>query len=117
MLPEKPKSARVLTPEEKLCCWSCRHRDLIGRWHDVTAVLALNTTMMGCELKGLRWKDVNLFEKSFAIQRQSTKTDAGARVIPLNRGAVLALANCATVARNWDLRHRNILCSLPVRTD
>lgn len=92
MLPEKPKSARVLTPEEKdlLLKLSASRPD----WQVArcAAVLALNTTMRGCELKGLRWKDVDLFEKSLAIQRQSTKTDAGARVIPLNRGAVLALA-------------------------
>lgn len=56
------------------------------------AVLTLNTTMRGCELKSLKWRDVDLFERVLTIHRQGTKTDAGARVIPLNRDAVLALA-------------------------
>jgi integrase len=47
------------------------------------AVLALNTTMRGCELKGLRRKDVDLFERTLTIRRDSTKTDGGARVIQL----------------------------------
>ena len=56
------------------------------------AILALNTTMRGCELKGLRRGDVDLFEKTLTIRRETTKTDAGNRVIPLNRDAVLALS-------------------------
>ena len=47
--------------------------------------------MRGCELKGLRRKDVDLFEKTLTIRRDSTKTDAGNRVIPLNRDAVAGL--------------------------
>ena len=34
---------------------------------------------------------MDLFEKVLRIRRNSTKTDAGARVIPLNRDAVVAL--------------------------
>src|SRR5262245_48990734 len=56
------------------------------------AVLALNTTMRGCELKGLRWKDVDFFDATLTIQRHSAKTDVGNRVIPLNKTAVLTLA-------------------------
>src|SRR5206468_7246495 len=33
--------------------------------------VALNTTMRGCELKGLHWKNVDLFEKVLRIRRQS----------------------------------------------
>jgi integrase len=47
--------------------------------------------MRGCELKGLCWKDINLFEKILTIRRESTKTNAGARTIPLNRDAIGAL--------------------------
>ena len=54
--------------------------------------------MRGCELKGLRRKDVDLFEKTLTIRRDSTKTDAGARVIPLNRDAVAALSELLTRA-------------------
>jgi hypothetical protein len=32
-------------------------------------------------LKGLRWKNTHSYDKTLKIERQSTKTDAGARVI------------------------------------
>lgn len=93
MLPEKPKPARVLSPEEKnrlLETAALKPHWQIAR---CAAVLALHTTMRGCELKGLRWQDADLFERTLTIWRQTTKTDAGQRVIPLNRDAVLALAD------------------------
>ena len=92
MLPERPKEARVLSPEEKENL--IKTGTLKPGWQvsRCAAVLALNTTMRGCELRGLRIKDVDLFEKTVIIKRQSTKTDAGARVIPLNRDALLALS-------------------------
>jgi integrase len=92
MLPEKPKPARVLTREEKavlLQTAASRPDWLIAK---CAAILALNTTMRGCELKGLRRRDVDLFEKVLMIRRDSTKTDAGVRVIPLNRDAILVLS-------------------------
>ena len=48
--------------------------------------------MRGCELKSLCWKDVDLFERTVLIRRVGTKTEAGARIIPLNRDALTALA-------------------------
>ena len=92
MLPEKPKPARVLTPEEKARLLETAALKPDWQIARCAAVLALHTTMRGCELKGLHWQDVNLFDRILTILRQSTKTDAGARVIPLNRDAVLALA-------------------------
>jgi integrase len=62
--------------------------------------------MRGCELKGLHWRDVNLFEKILVIRRTSTKMDAGARVIPLNRNAILALSEL------WD-RAAKLNCGNP----
>src|SRR5438094_6943538 len=50
------------------------------------AMLALNTTCRGCELKGIRWRDVNLLNQAVVIQQ--SKTAAGQRVIPLNRDAM-----------------------------
>jgi len=47
--------------------------------------LALNTTMRGCEIKQLRWRDVDLMEKTLVIRK--SKTEAGERVIPLNADA------------------------------
>ncbi len=54
------------------------------------ALLAANTAARGCELKGLRLKDLDLMEGRIAIQRASTKTDAGCRVVPLNQTALWA---------------------------
>ena len=62
----------------------------------LAAILALNTTMRGCELKGLRWRDIDFIENTLTIQR--SKTAAGERVIPLNadaRSAILVLRNRA----------------------
>jgi integrase len=91
MLNEDSKPARVLSPEEKARLLELAASKPEWEVAHCAAVLALNTTMRGCELKGLRWKDIDLFEKTLTIQRQSTKTDAGARVIPLNRSGLLTL--------------------------
>jgi integrase len=56
------------------------------------ALLASNTTARGGELKGLRIGDVNLIERTLHIQRDTTKTDAGARIVPLNDAAMWACA-------------------------
>ncbi len=54
------------------------------------ALLASNTTARGGELRGLRIGDVNPIEKTLSIQRSSTKTDAGERIVPLNDAALWA---------------------------
>jgi integrase len=51
------------------------------------ALIAANTTMRGCELKALRWKDVNLFERQVSVP--DSKTAAGLRRIPLNENAMV----------------------------
>src|SRR5262245_50464617 len=60
------------------------------------AVLALNTTMRSIEIKHLQWGCVDMFEKTLRVSRKTTKTDAGERVIPLNRDAIWALS------KMWD---------------
>jgi len=91
MLPQKPKPARVLSPDEKARLLRAAATKPDWQIAHCASVLALNTTMRGCELKGLCWKDINLFEKILTIRRESTKTNAGARTIPLNRDAIEAL--------------------------
>jgi integrase len=54
------------------------------------AVLAVSTTCRGIELKHLRWKDIDLFERVMMIRR--SKTQAGHRAIPLNSDSLAALA-------------------------
>jgi integrase len=49
-------------------------------------VLVLNTTMSGCEIKALRWYDVDFLNSTATIRK--SKTQAGLRVIPLNEDAL-----------------------------
>ncbi len=84
-LPIRQNIGRALTYEEKV---KLLHR--AGRrpeWQTVAcaARLALNTTMRGCEIKELRWRDVDMMGRSLAVRK--SKTEAGERVIPLNADA------------------------------
>ena len=56
----------------------------------LAAILCLNTTARGCELKGLQWCDANLFARTLTIRK--SKTAAGERVVPLTDVAISALA-------------------------
>ncbi|MBC7932217.1 MAG: site-specific integrase [Rubrivivax sp.] len=58
-------------PEWETACWA--------------ALLALNTTMRGCEIKALRWRDMNLLDGTLTIPK--SKTEAGERVLPLTNDA------------------------------
>lgn len=55
-------------------------------------VLAACTGMRGGEIKKLRLGAIDLGTRRIRITRQSTKTDAGARLIELNRDALMAVA-------------------------
>jgi integrase len=59
---------------------------------DYAAIIAAETTMRGCELKGLRVGDVDLLNGVVRVHRVTTKTDAGERVIPLTAAAVWCFA-------------------------
>ncbi|HSP68689.1 MAG TPA: site-specific integrase [Bryobacteraceae bacterium] len=99
-LPEAKRGpGRALSPEQeqnlfKMACskpgWTVAY---------FAALLAANTTARGCELKGLRTGDVDLLDKTLTIRRTSTKTDAGARVVPLNINAMLACTRLLDRAR------------------
>jgi len=85
-LRERHDLGRAMAPAEKL--------NLLGiaksrpEWQMAlhAAILALNTTMRACEIKGLRWRDINLRDCALTIRR--SKTEAGERVIPLNANAM-----------------------------
>ena len=84
-LPVRQTVGRALTVEQKshLLMVASSRPD----WQNAAfaAILALNTTMRGCEIKQLRWRDVNFEEKILLIGK--SKTEAGERVIPLNMDA------------------------------
>jgi len=84
-LPERRDIGRALAPEEKARLLKLAASRPEWRTTFLAARLALNTTMRGCELKGLRWCDVDFIERTLTIRR--SKTAAGERVIPLNSDA------------------------------
>ena len=85
-LPERRDVGRAMAPGQKLRL--LRVAASRPEWETayLAAVLALNTTMRGGEIKGLRWSDVDWLGKILRL-RQS-KTDAGLRPIPLNADAL-----------------------------
>ncbi len=65
----------------------------------LAAILCLNTTARGCELKGLQWSDIDLFGRTITIRK--TKTAAGERMVPLTSVATSALARLRTRAESF----------------
>jgi integrase len=88
-LPERRDVGRALTPDQKLRL--LRVAESRPEWQTayLASVLALNTAMRGCELKGLRWGDIDLLARTLTVRR--SKTAAGERVIPLNADALAAV--------------------------
>src|SRR5262249_54061592 len=82
---------RALTPEEETRLFECAQKSPYLSAAFYAGIVAANTTMRGCELKGLQLRDIDLVNSTLTIRRNSTKTDAGCRLIPLNNGAVWAL--------------------------
>src|SRR5439155_22376544 len=92
-LPENkggPGRALLLAEEQRLFEVAASNADWEVAYYD--GILAANTTARGCEIKGLRLADIDLIGRKMTIRRSSTKTDAGCRVVPLNRAAAWALA-------------------------
>jgi len=95
-LPVRVNIGRALGPEEKARLLKTAASRPEWQTARLAMILALNTTMRGCELKGLHWRDIDLMERTLTICR--SKTEAGIRVIPLNAdawGAICELRNRA----------------------
>lgn len=84
-LPERRDIGRALSFEEKTRLLKIAASKPEWETARLAAIMALNTAMRGCELKGLRWRDVDFMERTLTIRR--SKTAAGDRVIPLNGDA------------------------------
>jgi integrase len=65
----------------------------------LAAILCLNTTARGCELKGLQWCDIDLFARTLTIRK--SKTAAGERMVPLTGVAASALAKLRARAEGF----------------
>jgi integrase len=88
-LPERRDIGRALRPDEKLHLLKVAQSKPEWETAYLASVVALNTTMRGCELKQLRWRDIDLMDHSLVIRR--SKTRAGERLIPLNANGYNAI--------------------------
>jgi integrase len=87
-LPERiPPIGRVLVPEEKERLFRVAASNPAWLTAYAAALIAVNTTVRGCELRALKWTDVDLLERTVTVS--GSKTDAGLRRIPLNDGGML----------------------------
>ena len=88
-LPVHTQIGRAMTLDEKLRL--AKTAAMKQEWQNarLAMVLALNTTMRGCEIKALRWYDVDFLAGTVTIRK--SKTEAGQRIIPLNDDALSAM--------------------------
>jgi integrase len=86
-LPETSRPGRVMTHDEKVRFLKVAASN--ARWERAycAAVLAFNTSMRSAEIKGLRWRQVDWMNETLTVRRETTKTDKGERLIPLNQEA------------------------------
>lgn len=92
-LPENTEGpGRALSPDEEKALFETAAQR--GGWQAAyyAALIASNTTMRGCEIRGIRIRDVDLLEPEVRVRRVSTKNKSGVRVIPLNDTAFWAVA-------------------------
>src|SRR2546428_8702333 len=76
-LPERGDIGRALAIDEKLrLIQTAKAKPEWGNAR-LALTLALNTTMRGCEIKGLQWRDLNPLERTLTIRHR--KTQAGGR--------------------------------------
>src|SRR5258708_7507402 len=90
-LPDPPSGiGRALQAEEESRFWVTASSR--PAWEAVSwlALLAANTGLRGGEIKRFRLRDVLLEKQIILVRRESTKTHAGERLIPLNAAASFA---------------------------
>lgn len=83
------KVGRALEPKEKERLLSVAKSKPEWETAYLAQTLAFNTTMRGCEIKSLRWADVDLLNREVTIRH--SKTAASERTIPLNGEAIAAV--------------------------
>jgi integrase len=87
-LPVHQNAGRALELDEKLTLLKVAASKPQWQVAKCATILALNTTMRKVEIRGLRWRDIDLMDRSLTVRRKTTKTDAGERQIPLNDDAM-----------------------------
>jgi integrase len=80
---KEPRSiGRALTYEEKLRLLRAAGQNEEWQRAQAAMSLALCTTMRGCEIKRLQWRDIDFLNRAILVR--ASKTDAGERLIPMN---------------------------------
>ena len=79
----KKEIGQVLTEEQERKLFLTARK--YSRWQVAycASVLEATTASRGCEIKTLRLKSIDLTNETITIQREGTKIQAGARVVPL----------------------------------
>jgi len=88
-LPERHNVGRALKHEDKAKLLKAAENKPEWQLAKLAAILALNTTMRACEIRGLQWRDIDFIERTVVVRH--SKTEAGERVIPLNDAAFGAI--------------------------
>jgi integrase len=97
---KEPRSVgRALTSEEKLLLLRIAGWNEDWRRAEAAMSLALCTTMRGCEIKHLQWRDVDFLNRSVSIR--TSKTEAGQRLIPVNDEAYEVLIRLRVFAKGF----------------
>ncbi len=95
MLTVHRSPVRVLIQEEKLRLFQTASSKPEWQTAYCAALLTVNATLRPCGLRSIRWVEVDAHERTILIRR--SKTDAGVRVVPLNKEAWSAI--CALRVR------------------
>ncbi len=116
-LKEPATIGRALSPAEKTALLEAAA--LKPEWETAffAAQIALNTTMRGCEIKGLRWSDIDLLNDTLTIRKG--KTAASARIIPLTADALEVFVQLRTRSELFgavELSHFVFASFRPVQT-
>lgn len=80
--------AKVLTPAQKQHLFQVAASNPAWLAAYAAALISVSTTLRGCEVKSLRWSDVDLFKRELTVPK--SKTAEGLRRVPLNASAMLA---------------------------
>jgi hypothetical protein len=80
---KEPRSiSRALSYEEKLRLLRAAEQNEEWQRAQAGMSLALCTTMRGCEIKRLQWRDIDFLNQTILVR--TSKTEAGERMIPMN---------------------------------
>ena len=84
---KEPRSiGRALSSEEKLKLLRTAGQNEEWQRAEAAMALALCTTMRGCEIRRLKWQDIDFLNRTILVR--TSKTEAGQRVIPMNPQAL-----------------------------